>query len=150
MLRFIPEPATSEHIAQIIFLLWACAYGVDYLMEPPKASLYTVEELIGPLAPWGAMFLVFGMMGLIGELWLEVGRKESSRRRILYICRAKNRWWPSFTAHIALCGMYAGLAAGTVAEMIVNGHFYGARVVFLMFVLTTWHGFFAQRRRHAP
>jgi hypothetical protein len=150
LVRFAPEPATTEHIAQIVSLILACAYGVDYLIEPPRASLYTVEELIGPLPPWGAMFLVFGIMGLIGELWMEVGRKQPPVPQIPYVCTAKNRWWPSFTAHVVLCAMYAGLAAGSVVEMIVNGHFYGARVVTLMIILTTWHAFFAQRRRNAP
>lgn len=147
----IPGPATTERVAQIVILLLACCYGVDYLTAPPKYSLYTIEELIGPLPPWGALFLTFGIMGLIGELWMEIGRrKQPPENPIPYICEAKNRWWPSFVAHVALCAMYAGLAAGSVAEMLIHGHVYGVRVVGVMSMFTVWNGFFAQRRRHAP
>lgn len=151
MHTFLPEPARTEHIAQIVVLLLACTLGADYLSNPPIDGLYIVERLIGPLPPWGAVFLFCGVMGLVGELWMEIGRKKSlPQEPIGYICRARNRWWPSFTAHVILCALYAGLFFGCLAEMAVNSHLYGLRVTSVTLMFAVWHGFFAQRRRHAP
>lgn len=150
MYRLVPSPAGTERIAQILILLLACSFGTDYLIEPPKATLYTTEQLIGGLLPlWGAAFLTLGIMGLLGELWMAIGHaKEPSENPVGYICTARNRWWPSFTAHVGLCGMYAGIGFGCIAEMIVHGHLYGMRVVGGMFMLVVGHCFFAQKRRH--
>lgn len=151
MHRFAPSTAKTEHIAQIVILLLACVFGTDYLIRPPTKGLYIVEQLIGPLQPVGALFLFLGVMGLVGELWMEIGRRKAPPESpVSYICRAKNRWWPSFTAHVGLCALYGGLTGGCVVEMVGNGHLYGLRIVSITLMFAVWHAFFAQRRRHAP
>lgn len=135
--------------AQIVFLILACGAGADYLMQPPKSSLYIVETFI-PRAPFGMIFLVLGIMGLIGEWWKELGRsKPPTEASVRWICQSDNRWWPSFTAHAALCAIYVGIFFGCVTEQIVNHHPYGIRVGLAMLALGTGHWAFAQRSRHA-
>lgn len=134
--------------AQIVFFILACVFGADYLMTPPKTTLYVVERWI-PIAPIGALFLFCGMMGLVGEWWIELGRsKPPKEASVRWLIRQENRWWPSFTAHSILCAVYMGMGAGCVAELIVNHHFYGTRVAVATFALAAGHWMFAQRSRH--
>lgn len=138
-------------VAQMFLLVLACLWGVDYMMEPPKTSLYVAERMIISLPLWGSFFLLFGLVGLLGEWWMEAGRnKTPSDASVPYICQAENRWWPSFGAHAALCAMYASLGAGCVVEMTINRHWHGMRMVGGMATIAVGHWVFAQRRRHAP
>ena len=136
-------------MAQICLLILACIWGSDYLLEQPRSSLDAVEHVI-PLPLLGGMFLFFGVMGIIGELWMEVGdrKDEPSWPKMPYICTSENRWWPSFTAHLGLCSIHAGLGFAYIAEMCTGRHLWGGRAPALMFVLAAMHGVFVQRRRH--
>jgi hypothetical protein len=136
-------------LAQICLLILACIWGADYLLNQPSASLDAVEHVL-PLHLLGAMFLLFGVMGIIGELWMEIGNKDGdlSWSKMPYICTAENRWWPSFTAHLGLCGIYAGLGFAYIAEMLAGWHLWGGHDPALMFVLAAMHGVFVRRRRH--
>jgi len=135
-------------LAQIALLTLACIWGADYLITQPKGSLDYVEHVI-PLNLCGVLFLFFGVMGIIGELWMELGRSQkASLVNIPFICHAQNRWWPSFAAHAGLCALYSALTAGYLAEMFVHWHLWGMRTPAVMFAFAAMHWAFTQRRRH--
>ena len=139
----------SERRAQIFLLIFACICGADYLMDQPRKSLDAVEHVI-PLQLLGGLFLFFGILGIIGELWMEIGyRKEEPWPKVPYICSAENRWWPSFTAYTGLCAIYMALGFFYLTEMGVSWHLWGGRNPALMFGLGFVHWSFAQKRKYA-
>lgn len=144
--QWASDDKLSERRAQVCLLILACIWGADYLMPQPRGSLSTVEHVV-PLQFLGGLFLIFGIMGIIGELWIEVG-KASKPVKVPIICNAENRWWPSFTAHLALCGVYSALGFGYILEMIVDGHLWGGRAPAVMVAFASVHWVFAQKRKH--
>lgn len=130
--------------SQIVSLVFACAWGMEYLMQPPKRTLYPAEAGI-PLTLFGTLLLLFGILGLLGEIWKAIGYSKPPTPDAPYICRAEDRSWPSFVAHASLCAIYAGFFAGCFYDMVANTHLYGIRVLVAMLLLTIGHGWFAQR-----
>lgn len=116
-------------LAQICLLNLACIWGADYLMKQPRGSLNIVEHVI-PLIMCGVLFLFFGVMGIIGELWMELGRSQKL----------------SFVAHAGLCAIYTALTAGYMMEMAVHWHLWGMRSPAIMFSFAAMHYAFAQKR----
>lgn len=104
-----------------------------------------IEHVI-PLTICGALFLLFGVMGLVGELWMELGRSQRPSLGIPYVCYSENRWWPSFVAHACLCAIYMALTAGYMMEMVVHWHLWGMRHPAIMFAFAAMHYAFAQKR----
>lgn len=144
----IPEE-TRLRIAQIAILVLACNWGIDYLLDPPKKALYAAEQTV-TLPPIGALLFAFGIMGLIGELWMFIGRsKDPETAWRTFLCRSENRWWPSWFAHSVLCAIYLGFFVWCIIEMLVNSHIHGMRVATAMLTLAAGHWVFAQRRKHA-
>jgi len=150
-LSLIDNDASLLRIFQLGALVLACGWGIDYMLRPPRYDLYTFERLLGEALPWwGATLLTMGLMGLIGEVWVEAGRGRNHAPAIPYVCTSRNRWWPSCLAHSVLCAIYGGFAAGCYVDMLVSGYFYGARMAGGMLLLSIGHGAFAHRRhRHA-
>lgn len=136
-----------QRLAQISLFTLACIGGADYLMPQPRGSLNALEHLL-PLRAVGALFLFFGVMGLIGECWIEIGRKTSPGLRIPYVCSAENRWWPSYVAHFALCTSYLAFTFAYLAEMFVHWHLWGDRYPAFLFSVAVTHGAFAQKRKN--
>lgn len=116
-------------------------------MYQPRGSLNKLEHVI-PLVLCGLLFLSFGVMGIIGELWIEMGRTKPPSESVPFWCRIENRWWPSFTAHGFLCAVYSALGAGYIVEMIVDTHLWGMRAPAVMFAFAAMHYVFAQKRKH--
>lgn len=139
-------------VAQIVLLSVAVTWGVDYLITPDSAitASLTVVERAMPLPVWGCLFLFFGCMGLLGEVWMEVGRHHPRPHdaNIPALRRAENRWWPSYTAHTALLALYAGLGAGYALELFINSHLYGCRAPVLMGAFAVGHWVFMNRRKN--
>lgn len=135
---------------QIALLVLAILWGIDYLITPhwAIAPALSVIEAALPIPIWGTLFLTFGITGLIGELWLEMGRhKPPPRHPVPFICRTENRWWPSYTAHALLCALYATVGVGYLLELVVSWHVWGFRACAMMWMIAYGHWVFMARRR---
>jgi hypothetical protein len=136
--------------AQIVLLCLAVIWGTDYLITPnwAIAPSLTVVESAFPIPVWGAVFLFGGVMGLVGELWLEIGRNHTPPRRPPpLLCRAENRWWVSFTAHAGLCSLYTSVGVGYALDLLQSWHVWGCRAPALMFAFAFGHWVFMSRRK---
>lgn len=136
---------------QIAMLVLAVLFGIDYLITPDWAigpALSVVEDAL-PIPVWGFGFLSFGVVGLAGELWIELGRhKPPPRRPIPVMCRSENRWWPSYIAHSMLCAMYATVGFGYFLNLLLAWHVWGFRACAMMWMIAYGHFVFIGRRRN--
>lgn len=120
-------------IARLVILFLALCWGYDYLATPM----------------WGTAFLTFGTVGLLGEVWIEVGRRRPAfEYRRLPPLRHENRWWLSYTAHSVLCVLYVGVGVGYIANLVISHHLWGMRSPALMFALAAVHWVFVNRRQN--
>lgn len=148
--RYVPE--VKLRWGQILLLVLAVAWGLDYLITPDWAitpSLSVVEAAL-PIPVWGFLFLASGITGLAGELWIELGRhKPPPKRPIPVLCKAENRWWPSYTAHTILCALYAAVGVGYLLNLVVSWHVWGFRSCLIMWVIAFGHFVFMSRGRRS-
>lgn len=139
-------------IAQLVILfLLALCWGYDYLATPSGelTKSLTVVEQAAPMWMWGTAFLTFGTVGLLGEVWIEVGRRRPAfEYRRLPPLRHENRWWLSYTAHSVLCVLYVGVGVGYIANLVISHHLWGMRPPALMFALAAVHWVFVNRRQN--
>lgn len=147
--RYVDEKRLR--IAQIVLLFVAVAWGVDYIITPhselPPSLL--VVEAAAPLPVWGLGFLIFGLMGIAGELWMEFGRHHPVLHtpKVPAICRAENRWWPSFTAHAVLIGLFSAVAMGQALVLVLDWHLWGLRGPVMLGAFAVGNWVFMKRRR---
>lgn len=138
-------------ITQIVILFLALCWGYDYLATPSGelTKSLTVVEQAAPIWVWGTAFLTFGTVGLLGEVWIEVGRRRPAfEYRRLGALRHENRWWPSYTAHSFLCALYVGVGVGYATNLVISQHLWGVRSPALMFSLAAVHWVFVNRRHN--
>lgn len=150
---FIDNDASVVGLFQLVLLVIACNWGVDYMMDPPHYSLYIYEQMMDdgpiPLPLWGFLLLSLAILGFIGEVWIQSGNHDDSR--LPAICRSERRWLPSFIAHAGLCSAYLAIGVGCALEQFNNSHLHGLRMTSsVMFGLALGHAIFAWRRRHVP
>lgn len=140
-------------IAQLVLLGVGVSWGIDYLITPDDqiAAALTVVERAFPIYVWGYAFLTFGIIGYLGELWMEIAAHHPAlaQPHTPMPFRTENRWWPSFTAHCALLALYAAVGAGYAIELVINHHLYGFRAPVLMWAFAVGHWVFMKRRQNA-
>jgi hypothetical protein len=138
---------------QVLVLVAACQWGIDYIQHPEPDDLYVFERMMDghpiPLPVIGWLLLSLGMLGLVGELWFEMGDRKT-RGTVPAVCTASSRWWPSFTAHSGLCAAYIAIGVGSLIQMLWSGDLYGWRMTGGAGLLAFAHYIYMQRRRNAP
>lgn len=134
--------------AQIVLLFLAVVWGLDYLITPDWAiapAMSVVEQAM-PIPVWGAAFLTFGVLGLLGELWMELGRYRPPHHMRAF---PESRWWVSYLSHAALLMLYATVGVGYALELVVNSHIWGCRAPLMMWAIAFGHWVFMSRRKNA-
>ena len=134
--------------AQLFLFVLALLFGFDYLATPAGelTKSLTVVEAAFPIPVWGIAFLLFGTLGLLGELWIELGVAYSLKHpHGPDWLQAGNRWVPTAVSHFALMVLYTGVGVGYVVNLIIAGHLWGARSPALMFLLAYGHLVFMNR-----
>lgn len=103
-----------------------------------------------PIPVWGFLFLSAGVLGLFGEVWIDLGRhKPAPKKPIPAMCRAENRWWPSYLAHSMLCSLYATVGFGYLLNLVTGWHVWGFRSCLVMWMIAYGHFVFIGRRRNS-
>lgn len=161
--KWVPE--SHLKFFQIFLQGVAVGWGVDYIITPAYAtgSALSVIERAFPLWVWGLFFITAGLVGLLGELWMEYCRRMERRRLLGYtrrksdqgccsekarfMARERVRSWPSYLAHCGLLALYSSLGLGYALNLIVEWHLWGIRAPLLMWALACAHWIYMQRRR---
>lgn len=145
---------------QLFVLTIAVVWGIDYLITPEWAigTALSVIERAFPLYVWGVFFLSAGLLGFVGEAWLEYCRRlektarpwpgRRKRDRIGdCLTASENQGWLSYIAHAGLLALYASLGLGYLLNLIVEWHIWGLRAPVLMWGFAAAHWIFMNRRK---
>lgn len=147
-MTFRNVPDEKLRWGQLALLVVACLFGFDYLTTPPDSLTPTLNVVADafPIPMWGTAFAFFGVLGLLGELWIELGKSYDPKHPPgPWGLRASQRWWYTYAAHAALCTMYAGVGVGYFVDQVVAHHLWGLRSGGLMFLLAIGHFVFLNR-----
>src|SRR5690606_4042484 len=86
---------------QVCVLLAAIARGLDYLIPPhSEAGPIAAIERVMPVSAWGALFLLGGVLGLIGLRF--------------------DRFPLAAAGHVLLGAVYAGFAVGALCDVVAR------------------------------
>lgn len=107
---------------QICVLFAAIARGLDYLIPPgPSTNVLSTVEKAAPMGVWGLLFVVGGVVGLVG---LKV-----------------DRWPLAGIGHVILLACYSSFAVGAMVDVLHHGGFEGWRTPLdwlLVFAVIHW------------
>jgi hypothetical protein len=106
--RFVKE--TALQLFQLWILFVAIVRGVALIADPDATIVYLGwPGGIEPAWLWGTLTIFLGVMGILGEFWMEWGK-------------CPQRYLLSFTAHAGLTGAYIvyGLSALNYVTEEVN------------------------------
>ncbi|AJA43329.1 minor tail protein [Mycobacterium phage Sbash] len=121
-------------LVQLFVLAAAVVRGMDYLITPPGSSeVLNLIERAAPLWFWAAVFIAFGMLGLVGEWWMSFGVSPQ-------------RWIASYIAHAALVGLYVAVGLGALVDVLDRQPPYGFRTPLEWMFIAVVHAIFVRRR----
>lgn len=137
--RFVSDSALR--VVQVGILTEAVVRGLNYIATPSQelSLLYDAADKSMPLWCWGLIFILFGVTGLLGELWMSTNGTS---------VQWSHRAWPSYLAHTGLMVLFGAFAFSAAAGVIARDGFYGfvTPYDFLFFAIAHWA--YARRRKH--
>ncbi|AYR01199.1 hypothetical protein SEA_SCARLETT_32 [Mycobacterium phage Scarlett] len=136
--RFVPNFALR--LVQQALLVEAIVRGCNYISTPDAASaLYTEVEQSAPLAVWGTAFILCGVVGLAGELWMNYNGTSIA---------SQHRAWPPLIAHVGCMVLFGAFAISSLIGVLSREPIYGYVTPYDFAFFALGHWAYARRRKH--
>lgn len=133
--RFVKESSLSLRLLQIWILCAAIIRGLCLIQEPDDSIIHLGwPSAIQPTWLWGGLVMLLGIIGLVGEVWMEWGKSPY-------------RWFLSLTAHSALTGAYIVFGISAL-NYVIQSHHGTYAMAFEIFGYGLCHWLFANRSKN--
>ena len=133
--RFVKE--SSLKLLQLWLFSVAIVRGISLIVDPDATIVYLGwPGAIDPAWVWGAFTVSLGVLGFLGEWWMDWGTKHY-------------RWILSFTAHAGLAGVYLVYGISSLNFAAQSGEEPSVATALEIFGYAFCHAIFVNRRSRA-